>query len=46
MQEIIDEMKGALPDAIARVSAALPQGFPKHVSDSIFENTEKIMSKI
>lgn len=46
MQEIIDEMKGALPDAISKVSAALPEDSPNHVSDSIFEKTEKIMSKI
>lgn len=46
MQEIIDEMKDALPKAMLQVSATLPKGFPKHIVSSIFENTQKIVKKI
>lgn len=46
MQEIIDEMKDALPKAILQVSATLPKGFPEHIVISIFENTQKIVKKI
>ncbi|CAM3163998.1 type II toxin-antitoxin system HipA family toxin [Vibrio rarus] len=46
MQEVIDEMKGALPKAMLQVSAALPEDFPEHIANSIFENTEKIVKKI
>lgn len=46
MQEIIDEMKDALPKAMLQVSTTLPQGFPEHIVDSIFENTQKIVKKI
>ncbi|MEZ8196388.1 MULTISPECIES: type II toxin-antitoxin system HipA family toxin [Vibrio] len=46
MQEIIDEMKDNLPKAMLHVSEALPEGFPRHITDSIFENTQKIIKKI
>ncbi|WP_112478612.1 type II toxin-antitoxin system HipA family toxin [Vibrio variabilis] len=46
MQEIIDEMKDALPKAMLQVSAKLPEGFPEHIVDSIFENTQKLIEKI
>ncbi|HIF9141836.1 TPA: type II toxin-antitoxin system HipA family toxin [Photobacterium damselae] len=46
MQEIIDEMKDALPKAMLQVSATLPKGFPEHIVSSIFENTQKIVKKI
>jgi len=46
MQEIIDEMKEALPKAMLQVRATLPEDFPKHIADSIFENTQKIIKKI
>ncbi|GLO60078.1 serine/threonine protein kinase [Vibrio sp. MACH09] len=46
MQEIIDEMKDALPKAMLQVRATLPEGFPEHIVDSIFENTQKIVKKI
>lgn len=46
MQEIIDEMKDALPKAMLQVSATLPKGFPEHIVGSIFENTQKIVKKI
>ena len=46
MQEIMDEMKSALPKAILQVSAALPEDFPKHISSSIFDNTQKMIKKI
>ncbi|MGF1749825.1 type II toxin-antitoxin system HipA family toxin [Vibrio cionasavignyae] len=46
MQEIIDEIKDALPKAMLQVSATLPKGFPEHIVDSIFENTQKIVKKI
>ncbi|MGX2952359.1 HipA domain-containing protein [Shewanella sp. JL219SE-S6] len=45
MQRIMDEMKGALPEAISQVRANLPEGFPEHISDSIFENANKIIKK-
>ncbi|MDA0120924.1 type II toxin-antitoxin system HipA family toxin [Vibrio sp. T11.5] len=45
MQEIIDEMKDALPKAMLQVSATLPKGFPEHIVSSIFENTQKIVKK-
>lgn len=46
MQEIIDEMKDALPKAMLQVSATLPKGFPEHIVGSIFEHTQKIVKKI
>lgn len=46
MQEIIDEMKDALPKAMLQVSDTLPDDFPMHIADSIFENTQKIIKKI
>lgn len=46
MQEIIDEMKDALPKAMLQVSTRLPEDFPKHIADSIFENTQKLVKKI
>ncbi|HIF9086233.1 TPA: type II toxin-antitoxin system HipA family toxin [Photobacterium damselae] len=46
MQEIIDEMKDALPKTMLQVSATLPKGFPEHIVSSIFENTQKIVKKI
>lgn len=46
MQEILEEMKHALPKAISKVSAELPDDFPKHIAESIFENTRKIIEKI
>ncbi|MBA5682945.1 type II toxin-antitoxin system HipA family toxin [Photobacterium damselae subsp. damselae] len=46
MQEIIDEMKDALPKAMLQVSATLPKGFPEHIVSSIFENTQKIVKNI
>ncbi|WP_371860111.1 type II toxin-antitoxin system HipA family toxin [Vibrio superstes] len=46
MQEILDGMKDDLPKAMLQVSAALPEGFPEHIANSIFENTEKIVKKI
>ncbi|NVH46585.1 type II toxin-antitoxin system HipA family toxin [Photobacterium damselae] len=46
MQEIINEMKDALPKAMLQVSATLPKGFPEHIVSSIFENTQKIVKKI
>ncbi|MBO2694995.1 type II toxin-antitoxin system HipA family toxin [Shewanella algae] len=46
MQRIMDEMKGALPKAISQVRANLPEGFPEHISNSIFENAKKIIKKI
>ncbi|PML13644.1 type II toxin-antitoxin system HipA family toxin [Vibrio breoganii] len=46
MQEILDEMKEALPKAILQVSAELPDDFPKYIAESIFENTQKIIKKI
>lgn len=46
MQEIIDEMKDALPKAMLQVSATLPKGFPEHIVSSIYENTQKIVKKI
>ncbi|MDW1856673.1 MULTISPECIES: type II toxin-antitoxin system HipA family toxin [unclassified Vibrio] len=46
MQEIIDEMKDALPKAMLQVSATLPKGFPEHIVSAIFENTQKIVKKI
>ncbi|MHA2940128.1 type II toxin-antitoxin system HipA family toxin [Vibrio sp. RC27] len=46
MQEILNEMKSALPDAILQVRAKLPEGFPEHISDSIFDNAKKIAQKI
>ncbi len=46
MQRIMDEMKGALPEAISQVRANLPEGFPEHISNSIFENANKIIKKI
>lgn len=39
-------MKDALPKAMLQVSATLPDDFPKHIADSIFENTQKIIKKI
>ncbi|HIF9306601.1 TPA: type II toxin-antitoxin system HipA family toxin [Photobacterium damselae] len=35
MQEIINEMKDALPKAMLQVSATLPKGFPEHIVSSI-----------
>lgn len=46
MQEIIDEMKDALPKAMLQVSTRLPEDFPKHIADSIFENTQILVKKI
>lgn len=46
MQEIIDDMKDVLPKAMLQVSTALPEDFPTHIVDSIFENTQKIINKI
>ena len=46
MQEILNEMKEALPQAILKVSTELPEDFPKHIADSIFDNTQKIANKI
>jgi len=46
MQMIVDEMRDALPKAILQVKANLPEGFPEHISDSIFENAKKIIKKI
>ncbi|HIF9291295.1 TPA: type II toxin-antitoxin system HipA family toxin [Photobacterium damselae] len=46
MQEIINEMKDALPKAMLQVSATLPKGFPEHIVSSIFENTQKIVKNI
>ncbi|WP_349629334.1 HipA domain-containing protein [Shewanella algae] len=46
MQRIMDEMKGALPEAISQVRANLPEGFPEHISNSIFENAKKTIKKI
>ncbi len=46
MQEIIAEMKDALPKAMLQVSTRLPEDFPKHIADSIFENTQKVVKKI
>ncbi|WP_412502289.1 hypothetical protein [Shewanella algae] len=46
MQRIMDEMKGALPEAISQVKANLPEGFPEHISNSIFENAKKKNKKI
>lgn len=46
MQEIIDEMKDALPKAMLQISTRLPEDFPKHIADSIFENTQKLVKKI
>ncbi|MFS1471958.1 type II toxin-antitoxin system HipA family toxin [Vibrio breoganii] len=46
MQKILDEMKDGLPKAILKVNAELPDDFPKHIADSIFENTHKIINKI
>ena len=46
MQEIIDEMKDALTKAMLQVSTRLPEDFPKHIADSIFENTQKLVKKI
>lgn len=45
MQEIIDEMKDNLPKTMLHVSD-MPEGFPRHITDSIFENTQKIIKKI
>lgn len=46
MQRIMDEMKGALPEAISQVRANLPEGFPENISNSIFENAKKTIKKI
>lgn len=46
MQEIMNEMKNALPKAILQVSARLPENFPKHIASSIFDNTQKMIKKL
>ena len=46
MQELIDEMKDALPKAMLQVGAKLPEGFPEHIVGSIFANTQKTVTQI
>lgn len=46
MQEILNELKDEFPEAILQVKAKLPEDFPEKISDSIFENATKILSKI
>ncbi len=46
MQEILNELTDGFPEAILQVKAKLPEGFPKKISDSIFENATKILSKV
>jgi serine/threonine-protein kinase HipA len=46
MEAILIDLKEQLPEAILRLKEKLPEDFPKHVSELIFENSIKILSKI
>ena len=46
MQAILNDLKAQLPEAISRLKARLPKTFPEHISDSIFENSTKILKRI
>lgn len=46
MKDILIDLKEQLPEAIFRLKKKLPEDFPKHVSEPIFENSMKILNKI
>lgn len=46
MQTILNELKEQIPEAILQVKGKLPIGFPKHISDSIFDNSIKTLKRI
>ncbi len=46
MQQILDEMKIALPDAIERLKKRLPKNFPHKIAKSILGNTLKMAKRL
>ncbi|GHA50587.1 type II toxin-antitoxin system HipA family toxin [Photobacterium aphoticum] len=46
MNTIIDEFVAQLPGAIERVNRILPEDFPEHISQSIFENSLKMAHRL
>ena len=46
MQSILDDMQTELPKAIERLAARLPEGFPKHITEAIFDNSIAMLNKL
>lgn len=46
MQKILDDMQIELPEAVERLQARLPEGFPVEVSSAIFEHSLKMVKKL
>lgn len=46
MQTILDNIQVDLPQAIERLKARLPEGFPDHIAEAIFGNSLKMVKKL
>ena len=46
MQNILDEIQTEFPKAIERLSARLPDDFPQHITQAIFENSLAMLKKL
>lgn len=46
MQAILDDFKEQMPEAIQQLKKRLPDDFPQHISDSIFDNAIERLKRI